>query len=306
MTFGITYTGNLKEIISTDLAVLAPSEHVIGYRYNLWALKATSLSGEETYSFSGRIFLDKRKAFKAHYSKSEHSYLYKHKFRNGEVFHFNGKNKYTEVREYDHTKDFYVALKFDREWVHHSYEDILESVNDKEGLEIGCETCNFNMTTYDVNREWAFTLFYEIRPIYKEGYEPTDKVLEEVVETVIKKTKEPIQSDENIGSINNEERSEAFANDDTGIENLVYSNGKKYHVLIKVLDNPNERFDELKELGPLYKETFEESGTTRYLIGESYSYKEIKELVIKLKDYGFENCMIAKYQKGKLKSYMNP
>ncbi len=285
------------------------SDHVIGYKYNLWSLKATSLNGEKSYSFSGRIFLDKRKNFKTHYSKSEHSYLYKHKFRDGEIFHFNGRHHYTEVKEYDQTKDFYIALKFDREWVHHSYEDILESISKQEGSEIGCETCNFSMTTYDVKRNWAFTLFYEIRPIYKEGYEPTVYTVEEVADNLPSERVElekNILIEKKVVSERRELSKEAFANNNTGIENLSYSKGKIYHVLIKVLDNPNERFDELKDLGPLYKETFEESGTTRYLIGESYSYKEIKELVVKLKDYGFENCMIAKYQNGQLKSYISP
>jgi len=145
-------------------------ENVIGYNYNIWALKADRLSGTGDYEFTGRIFLDKRKTFRSSYDKKEHAYLYKEMLSDGEIFYFNKKNKASKFMRSSHIGDYYMAFKCAREWTHHKLEDIVKNKNNRVGEEVNCTTCNYEKRIFDVDKDWLITVFYEISPIYKKGY----------------------------------------------------------------------------------------------------------------------------------------
>jgi len=143
---------------------------VIGYEYNIWALKADRLSGTGDYEFTGRIFLDKRKTFKSTYDKKEHAYLYKEMLSDGEIHYFNKKNKSSKFMRSKHIDEYYMAFKCAREWTHHDLESIVKNKNNRVGQEVNCTTCNYEKQIFDIEKDWVVTVYYEISPIYKKGY----------------------------------------------------------------------------------------------------------------------------------------
>lgn len=145
-------------------------QNVVGYEYNIWALKADRLSGDGDYEFTGRIFLDKRKQFKSTYDKKEHAYLYKEVLQDGEIHYFNKKNKSSKFMRSKHIGDYYMAFKCGREWTHHKLEDIVKHKNENVGEEVNCETCNYQKRIFDIEKDWVITTYYEIRPIYRKGF----------------------------------------------------------------------------------------------------------------------------------------
>lgn len=270
-------------------------DNIIGYKYNLWAMQATSLINEDTYRFTGRIFLDKRKSYKATFDKKEHTFMYKYEFQNGGIHYFRGNDSFSKVVKHLDIKNYYIALKFDRDWVHHTYDDIIKNQNFKIKNEVGCKTCNFSTEIYNKDKSWKFTLSYEIRPIYKN--EDSSVAQAELIE----------RSDNHItfleAGIQNETKE--VKNNSQNKNAIVNSNSISYHVLFKVLKIPNKEFVELKNIGPIYEETFDDKGTTRYLIGNETSYKEIIKVAKQIEELGFKECKIAKYKNGALKSYLD-
>lgn len=274
--------------------IVETNPNIIGYEYNLWAIEARGIGQSETLDFSGRIFLDKRKRFKANFSKDEHFYFYRHEFSNEQVFYFPGNTKSTRLIKHGELKDFYIALKFDNEWIHHTYNDIVERQALNYGEAVGCDSCNFTKTIYDKDGDWTLTLYYQISLIYKPGSEDSKKKVERksidpkeafvVLET---ENSEPMTSTSRVSKMDN-------------------SNAMSYHVLVGIEDTPNEKFDDLKGIGPIFKETFDSSGSTRYFIGSAYSYSEILSIKQQVEAKGYENLLIAKYRNGMLKSFIEP
>lgn len=84
------------------------------------------------------------------------------------------------------------------------------------------------------------------------------------------------------------------------IQEVINSDVVSYHILFRVLPNPYEKFDELKQFGPLYRETFDKNGNSRYLIGNTDDIKEAKSLLEKVKKAGYGASMVAEYVNGQL------
>jgi len=78
-----------------------------------------------------------------------------------------------------------------------------------------------------------------------------------------------------------------------------------YHILFRVLGTPDKDFPKLRHIGPLYRETFDAKGTTRYLIGNSVSIEGARKLIKLVKEAGFKSSYIAEYQYGKLTRYID-
>lgn len=73
-----------------------------------------------------------------------------------------------------------------------------------------------------------------------------------------------------------------------------------YHILFRVLDNPYQVFPYLEKLGPLYRETFDRQGNSRYLIGEETSIKKARKLLKKVKKSGYPSSIIVEYVNGEM------
>ena len=74
-----------------------------------------------------------------------------------------------------------------------------------------------------------------------------------------------------------------------------------YHILFRVLDNPYQKFPKLEKLGPLYRETFDNKGNSRYLIGDETSIKKARKLLKKVKKAGYPSSIIVEYINGEMK-----
>lgn len=151
---------------------------VIGYTYNLHKIKAHRFGGDETIKLSGRVFLDPRTKYSPKHKSEEHWYFYRYEFKHHDIFEIPGKKAISKIVKHDKTKDYFVALKFINQWRQHSYTDIMDNVNVSAGHEVGCEECNFKNEIYDITGNWMFTVYYEIKPIYKDE---NLKTVEEVV-----------------------------------------------------------------------------------------------------------------------------
>lgn len=84
------------------------------------------------------------------------------------------------------------------------------------------------------------------------------------------------------------------------IKKVESSDKVTFHILFRVLDNPNEKFDDLKALGTLYRETFDDKGNSRYLIGKMETISEAKQLLKLVKERGYKASVIAEYKNGVL------
>lgn len=73
-----------------------------------------------------------------------------------------------------------------------------------------------------------------------------------------------------------------------------------YHILFRVLDNPYEEFPELLTIGPLFRETFNNQGDSRYLIGVSKRIEDARVLLQQIKKAGFKSSFIVEYKNGEL------
>lgn len=87
------------------------------------------------------------------------------------------------------------------------------------------------------------------------------------------------------------------------IEPIADSDKISYHVLFKVIGNPDETFNELKGIGDLYRETFNDLGTTRYLMGSSDNPRHLKKYITPLKNKGYNSCYIVEYKNATLYRY---
>ena len=84
------------------------------------------------------------------------------------------------------------------------------------------------------------------------------------------------------------------------IQEIIKSDVISHHILFRVLDNPNEQFDDLKKFGPLYRETFDAKGNSRYLIGNTDDINVAKQLLEKVKKAGYPASFISEYINGSL------
>lgn len=84
------------------------------------------------------------------------------------------------------------------------------------------------------------------------------------------------------------------------IQEVIKSDVVSYHILFRVLDNPYEKFDNLKQFGPLYRETFDAKGNSRYLIGNTDDINVAKQLLDKVKKAGYPASFISEYINGSL------
>lgn len=84
------------------------------------------------------------------------------------------------------------------------------------------------------------------------------------------------------------------------IQEVIKSDVVSYHILFRVLDNPYEKFDNLKQFGPLYRETFDAKGSSRYLIGNTDDINLAKQLLDKVKKAGYPASFISEYINGSL------
>lgn len=84
------------------------------------------------------------------------------------------------------------------------------------------------------------------------------------------------------------------------IQEVIKSDVVSYHILFRVLDNPYEKFDDLKQFGPLYRETFDDKGNSRYLIGNTDDLKVAQMLLDKVKKAGYAASRVAEYVNGQL------
>jgi len=86
---------------------------------------------------------------------------------------------------------------------------------------------------------------------------------------------------------------------DGTIKNVEDRMDVSYHVLFRVLKDPNQTFPDLNSLGQIYKETFTWEGTTRYLLGDMDSVEEAKQLLDKVIAKGYKAAFVAKYSSGR-------
>lgn len=84
------------------------------------------------------------------------------------------------------------------------------------------------------------------------------------------------------------------------IQEVIKSDVVSYHILFRVLPNPYERFDDLKQFGPLFRETFDAKGNSRYLIGNTNDINVAKHLLEKVKKAGYPASFVAEYVNGTL------
>lgn len=84
------------------------------------------------------------------------------------------------------------------------------------------------------------------------------------------------------------------------IQEVIKSDVVSYHILFRVLPNPYEQFDDLKKFGPLYRETFDAKGNSRYLIGNTDDINVAKQLLEKVKKAGYPASFVAEYVNGQL------
>ena len=84
------------------------------------------------------------------------------------------------------------------------------------------------------------------------------------------------------------------------IQEIVKSDVISYHILFRVLPDAYQKFDDLKHLGPLYRETYDDKGNSRYLIGNTDSKVEATKLLVAVKKAGYPASFIAEYINGKL------
>lgn len=79
---------------------------------------------------------------------------------------------------------------------------------------------------------------------------------------------------------------------------------KSYHILFRIMPTPYERFDDLKHLGTLYRETYKENGKTRYMVGDASTIEYARSIAKELQNLGYRNLFIAEYQNGNLQKYV--
>jgi len=319
-------------------------DNLIGYEYNLWAVKAENKTGSSEYEFTGRLFLDKRKDYKASYEEDEHFFFFKEKFSNGEIFKIPGSHETTKYVNKNDADNYYVALKFGPQWKHHQLRDILENVDTSVGSDVGCNNCNYKKSFYDYEKDWALTVYYEIKPIFKksdksdsdmarivlasleakEGFgdaissediavhesplneEKSDVVKQTTIQKeVTSKSTSVINTHEVITATTSAVEKAPPVRIVAPITEIVKQDVETYHVLFRVLNDPNQTFEDLKHLGPLYKETFDANGSTRYLIGNTRSMDEAIILEQMVNELGYNSTILASYKDGKLGKYID-
>ncbi|MCB0647476.1 MAG: hypothetical protein KDC49_12495 [Saprospiraceae bacterium] len=84
------------------------------------------------------------------------------------------------------------------------------------------------------------------------------------------------------------------------IKEVVKSDVVSYHILFRVLNDPYQSFDELKKIGPLFRETFDDKGSTRYLVGSTTSLQEAQKLLKEVRGAGYQAAFVAEYLNGAL------
>ena len=76
-----------------------------------------------------------------------------------------------------------------------------------------------------------------------------------------------------------------------------------YHVLFRIMPTAYEEFEDVQEIGILYRETYQENGKTRYLVGHSRTLEEARNVADKMQGIGYRNLYIASYREGNLQKY---
>jgi hypothetical protein len=89
------------------------------------------------------------------------------------------------------------------------------------------------------------------------------------------------------------------------IQEVVKKDVVSYHILFRVLDNPDQDFEDLKKVGELFRETFDEMGSSRYLVGDTSDLEEARKLLKKVQKAGYNAAMIAEYRNGELMNIIN-
>jgi hypothetical protein len=84
------------------------------------------------------------------------------------------------------------------------------------------------------------------------------------------------------------------------IQKVVVKDVVSYHILFRILPDPYQKFDDLKKIGPLYRETYDAKGNSRYLIGNTDDINVAKKLLEKVKKAGYPASFIAEYINGSL------
>lgn len=85
------------------------------------------------------------------------------------------------------------------------------------------------------------------------------------------------------------------------IKEVIKSDVVSYHILFRVLNDPYQTFDDLKHIGPLFRETFDDKGNTRYLVGNTKTIEEARKLLASVKDAGYQAAFVAEYLNGALR-----
>lgn len=146
-------------------------------------------------------------------------------------------------------------------------------------------------------RQNGFTANYIVE--YKNGqlYRYYEKEVEKKVETIAAKPTSP--------AIQDTPTAVSKPQVNYRIDQIFDDEEVSYHILFRVLGKATEDFPELRHIGPLYRETFDDNGTTRYLIGNSLDIEGARKLINLVKDAGYKSSYIAEYQHGKLSRYID-
>ncbi len=158
--------------VETDKNPVDPN--VKGFTYNLVAIKGESVGGGATLEYSGNIFLDGRKSYKANYKKGEHFNFEKFTMKDGQVYIIPGYHKSAKLIKHNRSKDYHVALKLGNAWSQYYYHDIMENRSVKVGSELGIKNCNFKKAVYDYENNWMVTAYFEIKPVYYDASKSDD------------------------------------------------------------------------------------------------------------------------------------
>lgn len=192
-------------ISSLTAQEITEEQEVLGFAYNLFAVKAQKLEQSKPFGqcrIPGGILLDPRKSYSSTFEKDEY-YSDDVKILNeNEVFQLPGYFRMSKIYKSD-IKDYFIATKVSNQWTNHTYEQILEYENVSQGEEIGCPQCNFRKVYYNDRDNCAISVFYQIFPLRtrdelefqesisgeNEGIESMELVIEEVEPQVEKKSK---------------------------------------------------------------------------------------------------------------------
>lgn len=140
---------------------------VIGYAYNLYAVKAQKLEKSKPYGkckIPGGLLLDPRKSYSSSFDKDEYFSDDAKVIKENEVMQLPGYFRMSKIYKPD-IKNYYISTKMANQWTNHDYEEIIAYENERVGEDIGCQNCNFFKHYFNDEENCVVTVYYQILPL---------------------------------------------------------------------------------------------------------------------------------------------